>query len=269
MTTNSPIVNGSSLFYVRHGHGEKAMLLFHGFGQDHSVFKTIVDYLSADYTCYSFDLYFHGSSMWAHDENPLSKKQWAQTIEVFLKKNNINNLSLLGYSLGGKFAMATLEAFPKRIKELILIAPDGIKVSFWYTLATRPLLLRKIFKSMINNPDRFEIASNVIQSLGLLDKSALRFAGTQMDTAEKRKKVYYSWVVFRQLRFEMKNIANLINDNQIRLLIIVGKYDKVIKAESMNRLLQYVDQYELELLDAGHNHLLEKASAELIAPPKK
>jgi pimeloyl-ACP methyl ester carboxylesterase len=67
----------------------------------------------------------------------------------------------------------------------------------------------------------------------------------------------------------MKNIANLINSNKIRLLVIVGKYDKVIKAESMNRLLQYVDQYELELLDAGHNQLLEKASAGLITPPKK
>jgi pimeloyl-ACP methyl ester carboxylesterase len=269
MTADFSIVNGSSLFYVRHGHGDKVMLLFHGFGQDHKVFKTIVDHLSTDYTCYSFDLYFHGSSTWVSDQNALTKKQWAQTIEAFLKKNNISNFSLLGYSLGGKFVMATLEAFPERIKELILIAPDGIKISFWYILATRPLLLRNIFKSMINHPGRFETISKIIQSLGLLDKSALRFAETQMDTIEKRKKVYHSWVVFRQFRFEMKNIANLINSNKIRLLVIVGKYDKVIKAKSMNRLLQYVDQYELELLDAGHNQLLEKASAGLITPPKK
>jgi hypothetical protein len=67
----------------------------------------------------------------------------------------------------------------------------------------------------------------------------------------------------------MKNIANIINNNPIRLLIMVGKYDKVIKAESMNGLLKYVNQYELEILDAGHNHLLESKAAELIAPPIK
>jgi hypothetical protein len=90
-----------------------------------------------------------------------------------------------------------------------------------------------------------------------------------MNIAEKRKRVYYSWVVFRQLKFEMKNIASIINSNQIRLLIMVGKYDKVIKAESVNRLLQYVNRYELEILDAGHNHLLETRAAELIVLPVK
>jgi pimeloyl-ACP methyl ester carboxylesterase len=269
MATDYSIVNGSSLFYVRHGHGEKIMLLFHGFGQDHSVFKTIVDHLAAEYTCYSFDLYFHGSSTWAHDEDPLGKKEWIQTMEIFLQDNNINNFSLLGYSLGGKFAMSTLEAFPERTKELILIAPDGIKISFWYTLATYPLLLRKIFKGMISSHNRFKIASKTFQSLGLLNKSALKFAESQMNTAEKRKRVYYSWVVFRQLKFEMKNIGSIINSNQIRLLIMVGKYDKVIRAESMNKLLQYVNQYELEILDVGHNHLLEIKTAELIRPPIK
>lgn len=257
---------GSSLFYTRHGKGKKILLLFHGFGQNNTIFKNIIDALSEHYTCFAFDLYFHGSSEWHSSEKPLKKKKWKKIIKSFLRENNISDFSLVGYSLGGKFALATVCAFQKKVNELILIAPDGIRINFWYKLATYPVVTRKIFKSLISHPGRFETISKIARSLGLLDKSALRFADSQMNTTEKRKQVYNTWVVFRELRFQMKNIAAIINQNHIRLLIVVGRYDKVIKMEDMNRLLRYVNEYEIEIIDAGHNGLLESNTAKLIAP---
>jgi hypothetical protein len=48
-------------------------------------------------------------------------------------------------------------------------------------------------------------------------------------------------------------------------MVIVGKYDKIIRKENMNALLNHVSQVELEVLEAGHNHLLGRATADLVA----
>jgi pimeloyl-ACP methyl ester carboxylesterase len=243
------------LFYTRIGNGGKNLLLFHGFGQDHSVFISIANALSDQYTCYLFDIYFHGKSHWPADEKPLEKEEWKRIIGNILLSNNISDFNLFGYSMGAKFAFATLEAFPGQVKELLLVAPDGIKTSTWYSLATYPTVMRKFFKSMINHHSRFLGIARALSQLRLMDRGLIRFAELQMNTEERRKRVYFSWVVFRHLSFDMKSIASLLNQYSVKLVVVVGRYDKVIRPENMNRLLQHTRQYRFVVLDGGHNNL--------------
>jgi pimeloyl-ACP methyl ester carboxylesterase len=241
------------LHYTRSGHGEKVLLTFHGYGQDHTVFK---DYNDKAYTFYHFDLFFHGKSVWNKDEQPLEKTEWKELISGFLEKNNIQSFSVLGFSMGGKFAMATLEAFPDRVKEIILLAPDGIKTSFWYSLATYPIAFRNVFKSTIANHQRFLRIASASKKLGLVDKGILRFVQTQMDSEEKRKRVYYSWVVFRHLKFDLDKIAKLINEHQIKLTLFIGQHDKIITAKNMKSFISKIPKSKFEILEAGHNNLI-------------
>lgn len=236
------------LNYVRSGNGPIAMLTFHGYGQDNTVFEKY-----SGYTFYHIDLFFHGKSEWNKGELPLEKNEWKELISDLLTKNNIQNFSVLGFSMGAKFAMATLEAFPNRVIEIVLLAPDGVKTSFWYSLATYPIALRKVFKSMIGNHTRFLRIASAAKKLGLIDKGVLRFVETQMDSEEKRRRVYYSWVVFRHLKFDIDEIRDLINKHKISLRLFVGRYDKIIKPENMKRLTS-----RIEILDAGHNDLPRK-----------
>jgi len=232
------------LHYIKTGN--RPLLMFHGYGQDASVFK--------DLEGYSIDLFFHGESRWNKGEEPLEKSEWKQLIEGFLKENNIETFSLLGFSMGAKFALATLEAFPDRVKDIFLLAPDGIKTSSWYNLATYPIAFRKFFKSMISNHSRFLRIARISNKLGLIDKGVLRFVETQMDSEEKRKRVYYSWVVFRHLKFDIKKIKKLVSDNNIDMKVFVGRYDKIIKPAAMKKLTS-----RIEILDAGHNDIIRKA----------
>lgn len=240
---------GPFLHYTRSGSGQNVMLTFHGYGQDNRVFEKYTGY-----TFYHIDLFFHGKSVWTKGEEPLEKSEWKQLISDFLDQNNIRSFSLLGFSMGGKFALATLEAFPDRVDEIVLLAPDGIKTSTWYSLATYPIALRKVFKSMISNHPRFLRIARAAKKLGLVDKGVLRFVETQMDSEEKRKRVYYSWVVFRHLEFDIDEIKSLIKENNISLRLYVGRYDKIIKAKDMTRLTS-----EIGILDAGHNDIIKKA----------
>jgi pimeloyl-ACP methyl ester carboxylesterase len=259
MPSNFFHFKNSTLHYTKLGSGPQNLLMFHGFGQDHNSFRALSSVLSNQYTAYVFDLYFHGQSKWGHGEKPLEKDHWKETLHEFLQKNTIESFSIAGYSLGGKFALATLEAFPEKTKGIILLAPDGIKTSFWYSLATYPLLFRKIFKSMIDHPERFQSVIKMLYTWKLVDKGVLKFAEFQMNSEEKRSRVYYSWVVFRHLHFDLNKIAAIINKAKIPVTVIVGQYDKVVLPKNMRRLLSRLDDYVFETPEAGHTGLIAES----------
>lgn len=246
------------LCYSTAGSGLTPLLLFHGFGQSHRVFEEWEKALGKEYRLFAFDLFFHGQSEWPNRQT-LEKSDWKKIIELFLDQEKIGRFALTGYSLGGKFALAVLEAFPEKVTTLYLIAPDGIKTSMWYSLATYPFVIRKLFKSLILRPRRFYDTVRILRSLGIVNKGILRFAESQMDSEEKRRRVYLSWVYFRHLKFDMKKIADILNRHGIPLVMIVGKFDKVIPAENMDRLMKRLDQKRLEVIDTGHNNLIKNA----------
>jgi pimeloyl-ACP methyl ester carboxylesterase len=259
MTSNFFHFKNSILHYATIGSGPQNLFMFHGFGQDNKSYDALSSVLSNHYTAYIFDLYFHGQSRWGHGEQPLEKSHWKETIQQFLKEKEIQNFSLAGFSLGGKFALTTLEAFPEKTKGIILLAPDGIKTSFWYSLATYPIMFRKIFRSMIDHPDRFFSIVKMLHDLGIVDKGLLKFAEFQMNSEEKRTRVYFSWVVFRRLHTDLNKIADLINKYRIPLTLIVGEYDKVIHPKDMHLLLKKVDHYIFETPAVGHTGLIAES----------
>jgi pimeloyl-ACP methyl ester carboxylesterase len=247
----------SKLFYVKIGVDKKNLILFHGFGQDHRAFQSWVEVLKNDYTLYAFDLFFHGQSTWGNHE-VLEKKDWKEIIALFLSQENIAEFEVVGFSLGGKFALGLLEAFPDRVKKITLLAPDGIKTSFWYSLATYPIAMRALFKSMILHPNRLYRVTKILRSLGLVDKGLLRFAESQMDTEEKRRRVYFSWVYFRHLKFDLDQIVSLLNEKHIPLALLIGQHDKVIQPKNMEGFVQKIEMKEFEVIEAGHNDLISK-----------
>ncbi|GAB3337034.1 hypothetical protein GCM10027429_21050 [Marivirga atlantica] len=256
------------LFYRIYGEGRTVLLAFHGFGQSAEYFKYFSEQLSTIYTVYTFDLFFHGESEWTDDTKPLSKLQFKSFIDMLRAEHQITNFAVCGYSMGGKFALTCLEMFPENIKQLLLIAPDGIKTSFWYSLATYPQFFRNIFKKTIKEPSTFHRITRWANRLGLVDKSILKFASSQMNTEENRRRVYMSWVIFRNLQFNLKQVAEILNEQDIPTMMITGSYDKIITSENMMRLLKHVDDYQNIVLETGHNKLISE-SADFLARNKK
>jgi pimeloyl-ACP methyl ester carboxylesterase len=249
---------GSQLHYISTGNGNQTLLFFHGFGQDHSIYLPLVQALSGHFRLFIFDLYFHGDSHWPQGEQTLEKSDWKETIQLFLDNQHIENFSVAGYSLGGKFALATLESFPEKCRRIFLLAPDGIHTSYWYSLATCPILLRKFFKSLILKPNRFTTIAGFLNKLNLVDKGLIRFADYQMNTVAKRERVYYSWVVFRHLSFNTKKLRDIINTHHIDATIIVGKYDNVIRPENVQPFARTLNNCRFEIVNSGHSGLLTR-----------
>lgn len=249
---------GSKLFYCKSGKGERVILLFHGFGQDHTAFDSWLGALENYYTLYSFDLFFHGSSEWKSSEL-LKKSDWENIISLFLQKENISSLTVAGFSLGAKFALAIGESFPKLTKEIILIAPDGVKLNFWYKAATSFSISRVLFKMVVTFPNPFFSFLKVLDYLRLVDRFLFRFTLTQMNTFEKRLKVYNSWTCFRKLRFDKELLAEKINCNGIQVIAVMGKYDKVIPVKRVESFMNSISLSKLYVLEIGHNDLIEQS----------
>lgn len=248
----------AKLCYHKIGKGSKILLFFHGYGQQGKVFEENSRFLQEDYTCYLFDLFFHGQSEWNYGEDVLTKDFWHALIQAFLQEQQIKRFSVAGFSMGGRFVFATLEAQAPYIDAVYLMAPDGVKTNFWYNLATYPTIFRRLFRSMILHPSYFYSVANVIHKLGLVDKGLIRFAESQMKTEEMRSRVYHSWVVFRCLLFDMRKIASLIKHHTIPVSMVLGKFDKVITIKNMQHLLKHLPKCKVELLNTGHNGIISQ-----------
>ncbi len=253
--------NSHIIHYYRYGQGNKVMLTFHGFGQQGDDFHPLAESLKNDFTTYSFDLFYHGKSHWGTPKVALTKEFWHDFLQFFLNLNSINTFSIAAFSMGGKFALVTIDVMPKRIERILLLAPDGIETQMWYNLATYPLVLRKYFQTMIVKPKRFFRILNTIKTLGLLDRGISKFAATQMSSVKKRRRVYYSWVVFKDLQFDLQTIAEKLNQEQLEVEMYLGKYDKIITRKGMNRLLKYVQRHNVHVLNCGHNNLISHVAA--------
>lgn len=252
----------SIIHYQVHGRGPHTLLLFHGFGQDSNAFKNMTEAVQEHFTCYSFDLFFHGSSAWSKEDAPLEKETWQKIVQQFLVENNIGRFSVLGFSLGARFALTATEAFPARIDHVFLLAPDGIRENTWYRLATSPL--RSLFKSMITHPSRFATLITLAGKLHLAPPFLLRFAESQMSSEEKRWRVYHAWVVFRRLRVDIPAWAGLIRENNINTVIILASQDHVITKDHIQALLGQLPAAPLHVLPCRHQGLID-ASVPLLS----
>ncbi|MEZ4900936.1 MAG: alpha/beta fold hydrolase [Spirosomataceae bacterium] len=194
------------------------MLAFHGIGQDYRCFLSLVEVLKEQYTFYLFDLPFHGQSPPLPNER-LTLDNWCCFLEMFFVKNNIEKCSIMGFSMGGKFALATLQLFSTRIESCWLIAPDGITESPWYRLATRFWLGKNLFRFFVSNVAYFKKLGNMLVKMGLVSKSAVKFAETTLTTSIQRQRTYRSWIGFSPIRADMKSVARIVQENDIDLKI--------------------------------------------------
>ena len=257
-----PFLNhaAAKLHYQVIGSGPKVLLAFHGYGQDSHHFGSIGEVLGDDYTIYAFDLFFHGKSALPKNQVPLQKQLLAVLIEQLLEKEQIERFSVMGFSMGGKFALSLTESFPEKMDALFLIAPDGIGTSFWYNVATYPGWLQGLFKQTVLKPKPFFRMVNILHYTNVVDKSLLRFTRGQMNSLQNRLRVYRSWVAFRELTFDIRKIISLLNLHHIPVTVFLGQYDKVIPRRRLQVFLKALAKGSLIILEAGHSRLLPEVA---------
>jgi len=117
------------LSWYRSGQGP-ALVLLHGFTEDHRVWLHISAALSHQYTVILPDLHGSGGSGWP--EGGSSMEQMAVAVMAVLDIENIETAVVIGHSMGGYVTLALGERYPDRFSALGLFcshpfADDEIK----------------------------------------------------------------------------------------------------------------------------------------------
>ncbi len=259
-----------TLHYDCLGRGPNVLLAFHGAGQTGAAcFQPFAEYLGEFYTIYAFDLLYHGRSKGLHgdeafaDTDLLTKAFWKNFIHDFLFKKNITRFDVAGFSLGGRYALATAEAFPERINRLLLMAPDGVTEHPLYSLATRFAPTRWVFRQLVRNPQPLFAVTDLARWLRIIPKNLVYFVRYMLDTLAERKRLYRTWVSLRELSFSIPALYDLLQKNGVSVWLFVGKYDTVFPPQRLRRLSELLPPEHLVVLESSHTRLVERTAIAL------
>ena len=260
----------STIWYYRFGSGPRGAVCFHGFGEDASMFGFLTNYAGNQYTFYSIDLPFHGKTEWKEGLN-FTHKDLLQIVEAITQEGNQEQatseqkLSLLGFSLGGRIALSLYQAMPDKIEKLVLLAPDGLKVNFWYWLATQTWLGNKFFAFTMKKPSWFFGLLKLLNKLKLVNASIFKFVNYYIGDAEVRRLLYARWTTLRKLKPNVGKIKNKIRENKTPVRLIYGKHDRIILSSVGEKFQKGIKEHcILTVIHSGHQVLHEKHIQEIL-----
>lgn len=206
------------------------MIAFHGFNNNAQDFACLEEIAGEGFTIISINIFFHGSSKVNERmiEKGFSIDDLKTLFEDIYKIRQSEKYILLGYSLGGRIVLKLLEIFPDKIEEIILIAPDGIRISPFYLFFTRTTPGRFLLRKAVQRPQFFYVVSDLLRKMRIVDEKKYQFARNNFDGLQKREKVYQIWLTLRNVISDNKTVKELLRKHNIRLHLFFGKYDKII-----------------------------------------
>jgi pimeloyl-ACP methyl ester carboxylesterase len=112
-------VNGLSLHYEEHGSGEPLVLLHGGIGAG-EMFAPILPALAEGRRVITVDLQGHGGT--ADVDRPLRPELMADDVAALIGALGLEQVDLMGYSLGGMVALRTAIQHPALVRRLVLLS---------------------------------------------------------------------------------------------------------------------------------------------------
>ncbi|MCP4460311.1 MAG: alpha/beta hydrolase [Cytophagales bacterium] len=240
--------------YSTHGSQKEILFLFHGFGQDRAIFDSWLPELTKKYTVYTLDLFYHGKS--TRQYGLLLKGEWRSNFSEILTENSIDSFSVLGFSLGGRFAIATALEFKSQVNHLYLIAPDAVYHTPWFHAATFPGL-KLIFKYYMLHPVRMNRLIKRCVKLRIISRYMADFVKRELSDAENQKRIYISWNHFKPLGYSHRQLRKYFKNSTFKKILILGKKDIVIPPKKILPILKGCG-FDVIILDKKHHQLVKE-----------
>jgi pimeloyl-ACP methyl ester carboxylesterase len=247
--------NNSVISYCIYGTGKKAIIAFHGFGQTKEIFKELSSVFGPDYQVIAVDLPYHGATIWRGSET-IDDSQLLELTTDFLSHLELQDkISLLGYSIGGNYALAMSLAFPTRVHHLWLLAADGLKFKLGFWFITHTLLGKWLFKGFVVFPQPAMLTLQLLGWLRIYPKKLKTFFMNSISSKEKRIAIYKRWRSVSRMKINPKPVSDVLNKNEIHVDLVFGRYDKIIPLRNAVRFNDKLRSSNLLILEQGHQLL--------------
>ena len=251
----------SQIAYYTYGSGNEVLFCFHGYGLTGESFAVLQPVLETDYTLICIDLPFHGATNWQEGLVFSEEDLW----EVLLLLNPLSDkpFSLMGYSMGGRIALSLLEKHPQQIKQVALVAPDGLKFNWWQAISTRTAVGNLLFRYTMQHPQWLFALIRVASFCKLIDRSVEVFTLLYISEEQERQLLYKRWHAMRDYAPRLSELRKLINQYKIPVNLLFGAYDKVITTNQGYAFKKNEPLITIRELKCGHQLIKEKYAAEV------
>jgi pimeloyl-ACP methyl ester carboxylesterase len=246
---------GLTLAYRSFGHGPLPVIAFHGFARTGADFAFLEPFIGERCTVHAFDLPFHGDSPSPKErvDRPFTPDEWAAFFAAFADHLGAAQVSLMGYSLGGRLALCLLERIPHRIAKAFLIAPDGLKRRPWYRGLAGSAPGRALYAHFIDRPGPVHTLIRALRKLGVLNERLFLFLMGQSDTRAKRELMRNIWLAFRTIEPDLHRVAEQARARPLPIQLVFGARDRVIKPAFARHLQPLApEQVHVQLIPTGH-----------------
>lgn len=245
------------LHYRIFGNGTEPLVLIHGFMENSTMWTDMLPLLSPEFTIITIDLPGHGSSNVFQEIH--SMEFMAEKVKETLSNLSFSSFHLLGHSMGGYVALAFAEKYPEMLKSLTLffstsLADDEEK---------KQIRLRSI-KIIDENFNTF-VHSTIPNLFNPNEKEQLE---DKINTAKNialstPKEGVKAAQIGMSKRPDRTNVLTQLNQ---KTLILSGKHDMAVKAETFLQTLPKKANIKSYMLDCGHCGHWEKTQqcAEII-----
>lgn len=257
----------SQINYSYGGNGEKLLVCLHGYGESEKSFHFLEQQLPSGYRIVAIDLPFHGATRWNEGLN-ISVDDLMTIINAICQQHYgfTGRITFAGYSMGGRVALSLFEHIPAQTDRIILLAPDGLKVNFWYRLATRTFIGNRLFRYTMYHPQWFFQFLKAGNKLGLINQSIFKFTNFYIHDRQVREELYLRWTCMRRIRPCLSTIKRLITQNQVPARLLYGQYDRIIRYERGEKFRMGIESFcTLQIIPTGHQVLHEKHSSVILS----
>lgn len=240
-------INGRKLHYEIFGQTGTPVVLIHGFGLDHSIWKEMVLKYLQNHRVILPDVCGHGKS-----DAPVgvySMTELAEDIYQLLRFLRIDHIVLCGHSMGGYISLAFAEKYPNHLSGLGLITTHARRDTDEKAAA------------------RYELA-DAVQSKGSI---VLAESMTPLLTENEAVQAYVYDLIKKtppegiigaaKGMAERPDRLSLLNNFDLPALVVAGKADQITPLEKAQEMADALPRSELLILsNAGHMPMLESAA---------
>lgn len=142
----------TKIAYVDEGKGKQTFLFIHGLGSNLQAWKKNIAVLQNDFRCIAIDLPGYGKS--SQRGYPFTMSFFADKVHAVVESLELENVVLVGHSMGGQIAAHLAARTPAYLDRLVLMAPAGFEIftpeqQLFFTTFVTPAILKSTGEEQI------------------------------------------------------------------------------------------------------------------------
>ncbi len=216
----------SALHYEVRGRGRDLVLL-HGWSLNLGVWQELAQKYLRRFRVIAIDLPGHGRSDWDPKASTPAAQAWRvhETLAPLTER-----YALLGWSLGGQFALDLAAAMPAGIERLALISttPKFPAAPGW-RCGTAPALLAKLGERLRANPERTVEDFLALQVRGCAPRTAVRVLGSLFAALATHGGAQPEALASGLERLRQGDLREALPMVRVPALVIAGQHDRIIR----------------------------------------